>query len=100
MAKPPRSQALVDAQKAINEARILMGSPSTPPAEFDGSEDEETAIERFPKNEPGTSPVLGSISLHARMFKNDWARLLFLFAVIAAGTWLVASGAISFGVGK
>lgn len=106
MVRPPRSHDTLAAQAAIDRARGHLGSPSMPPEDFNpDSEVTKTGqpipVMQFPEREQGTgAPIIGHVTVLARLFKSDAARLVFLLAAIAAFVFLVWAGAISINLGK
>lgn len=102
MVRPPRSTETINAQRKINGVREKLGSPSLPPENWD---DEPTGA-GFPPREQttgtNTSPnlLIGVVGEHARSFKNEYLRLIFLGLVLALLTYLLASGIVRIELGQ
>jgi len=95
MVRPPRSTETLEAQRAIDRARNLLGSPSVPPEEFESEEVTKTDIGWPPKEQP-TGPL--DLHRYANGFQNPWARLAFLVAFMAFIAYLLGSGIIHIGI--
>lgn len=101
MVRPPRSSETLEAQKKIDQARELLGSPSVPPEEFE-TEVTKTGLERvesFPDEERPTQALFG-LHRYAITFRNEWARLLFLMVFLGFVAYLLASGVVRVEFGR
>ena len=98
MVRPPRSTETLEAQRAIDRARNLLGSPSVPPEEFESEEVTKTDIP-FPEKEAPTGQLF-ELHRYAVGFTNQWARLAFLALFMGFVAYLLASGVVRFEFGR
>lgn len=109
MVRPPRSPETIEAQKAIDKARALLGSPSQPPEEFE--KQDELTQPNFTRPEPTThggrksslpdvSMIVGEVSEAAHSFKDERFRLAYLLPVTLAGLALLGYVLWAFAEGK
>lgn len=101
MVRPPRSTETIEAQRKIDEARELLGSPSVPPEDFDPSDVPTKTDITFPPREQDTQTgQIFGLHRYAITFRNEWARLLFLAIFLGFVAYLLASGIVRVEFGR